>query len=192
MLPKIEAFFMKEMKEKTGRLAILSLFLLVPFYPFRIFFLFLLCTHMLGWDIQHKRYSSLMALPYMPKQLFWLSYLFLVVISVETQLIGAALGAGVFNMGWAPLGIHLLGSLLFVTSYYGISMLAVTFGLDHFAIPLLVFIVDLTLGGIGFTTNNPYSLISPVHQKSLPLAIIPAVALLLGSAYLFEKKGAYK
>ena len=92
MLPKIEAFFMKEMKEKTGRLAILSLFLLVPFYPFRIFFLFLLCTHMLGWDVQHKRYSSLMALPYMPKQLFWLSYLFLVVISVETQLIGAALG----------------------------------------------------------------------------------------------------
>lgn len=192
MLSKIEAFFMKEMKEKAGRLAILSLFLLVPFYPFRMFFLFFLCTHMLGWDVQHKRYSSLTALPYMSRNLFWLSYLFLVAIAVVTQLIGTALGAGVFDMGWASFGIHLIGSLLFVTAYYGVSILAVTFGLDHFAIPLLVFIIDLVLGGIGFSSGNPYSLISPVHQKSFLLAIIPAAILLFGSAYLFEKKGAYK
>ncbi len=121
MLSKIEAFFMKEMKEKAGRLAILSLFLLVPFYPFRMFFLFFLCTHMLGWDVQHKRYSSLTALPYMPRNLFWLSYLFLVAIAVVTQLIGTALGAGVFDMGWASFGIHLIGSLLFVTAYYGVT-----------------------------------------------------------------------
>jgi hypothetical protein len=192
MLEKIEAFFTKEMKEKAGRLAILSLFLLVPFYPFRMFFLFLLCTYMLPWDIQHKRITSLTALPFMPVQLYWFSWLFLVTITTVTQLIGSALGAGIFAQSWQLFGIHLAGSLLFVTAYFGITMLSVIAGLDHFGIPLLVFIADLIIGGIGSPSQNPYFYISPVHQGSILLALIPAIGFVFVGAYVFSKKGASK
>lgn len=192
MINKIEAYFMKEMSEKAGRLAIFSLFLLIPNYSARIFFMFLLVVNMLPWDIKNKRFSSLMALPYSYSQIFWISFLVMSVINAGTFVIGGALGAGIFAASPVTLGINLLGSLIFTTSYYSISMICVTMGLDNFGIPLLIMIGDLILGGIGNKWNNPYFYVSPVHQGNTVMAGAVAVGLLLLAAYLFNRKGVSK
>jgi len=192
MINKIEAYFMKEMSEKAGRLAIFSLFLLIPNFGARIFFMFLLVVNMLPWDIRRKRFSSLMALPYSYNQLFWISFLVMTAINAATFLIGGALGAGLFAISPTVLGIHLAGSLVFSTAYYAISMICVTMGLDNFGIPFLILIADLIFGGIGYKWSNPYFYISPVHQGNTVYAACLAVGLLALAAYLFNKRGVSK
>ena len=160
MLKKIEAYFMKEMSEKAGRIAVFSLGLLIPNYGFRMLFLFLLVTTVLPADIHNKRISNLLALPYSHGELFWISLLFLVGITTSTEFLGAAL----FGRGFIYTGINLWRSLNFIGFYYAVSMLSVIAGLDNFGIPFLIFILDIIMGGLGSTYENPYFYISPVYQ----------------------------
>ncbi len=185
MIQKIEGYFMKELSEKAGRIAVLSLFLLIPDYGIRMFFLLILTTSLLPSDVHHKRISSLSALPFSRMDLFWVSYLFLITISTVTQFIGG----GLFGMNPAAVGFHWLGSLTFSTAYFSIALLSVMAGLDHFGIPLLIFFGDLILGGLGPRGSNPYAFISPIHQGNGVLSLLFAVGLLGLAGYLFIKKG---
>jgi len=189
---RIEAFFRKEMTEKAGRIAIFSLFLLIPFYQARIFFLFLLAVNMLPWDIKRSRFSSLMAMPYSYNQLFWISYFMMIIINITTFVVGGALGAGIFAISLQQLTMGLIGSLIFSTAYYAISMLCVTAGLDNFGVPFLIFIADMIIGGIGYRGTNPYFYISPANCGNAYFAGSFAIALLIIAAYLFNKKGVTK
>ncbi|MEA2066910.1 MAG: hypothetical protein U9O65_07475 [Thermotogota bacterium] len=91
MLEKVEAYFMKEFSEKAGRLAIFSLFLLIPDYRVRLFFIFLLITSFLPSDTQNKKMSNLLALPFSYSSLFWYSYIFLIAVVSVTEFISAGL-----------------------------------------------------------------------------------------------------
>lgn len=188
MIQKIEGYFMKELSEKAGRIAVLSLFLLIPDYRVRMIFLLLTATSLLPADVHHKRVSSLAALPFSHGDMYWVSYLFLATIVTVTQFIGG----GLFGMHPSVLGYHWLGSINFATAYFSIAMLCVMAGLDHFGIPLLIFFGDLILGGIGNRGMNPYFYISPVHQGNVFLSMPVAFGLLVLSAYLFIKKGVTK
>lgn len=189
MIQKIEAYFMKELSEKAGRLAILSLLLFVPYYQFRMFFLFLLVVSSLPWDIQRRKMSSIAALPFSYGEIMMISYGFVVAIAMVTGLIGGAF----FGMNWSGLGLNLLGTLTFVTAYYSIAMLSVISGLDNFGIPLLVFILDLIIGGVGNPwRNNPYFFVSPVHQGNAFLALGVALILFAIAYVLFVRKGVQK
>lgn len=193
MTEKIEAYFMKEFSEKAGRIAVFSLGLLIPFYPVRMIFLFMLATSLLPSDIQHKRLGSLLALPYSRQELFWISYLFLIALSVVTQVIGMALfGAHLIssmNVYWLSM---VIGSISFSTAYYAVSMISVTAGLDNFGIPFLVLIADLIVGGIGNRFNNPYFYASPSHQGNVWISGAVSLGVLLIANYLFVKKGVQK
>lgn len=197
MLEKIEAYFMKEFSEKAGRLSIFSLFLLIPDYRVRMFFVFLLITSLLPSDVQNKKMTNLLALPFSCSNLFWFSYIFLIAIVSVTEFIGA----GLFGVGTEMMSVYLLGSIVFATAYYAIAVLSVTAGLDNFGIPFLIFLVDLIAGGIGnrlaaegfnFRWTNPYYYISPVHQGNIYLASAVAAGLLILSYVVLIRKGVQK
>ncbi len=183
MTEKIEAYFMKEFSEKAGRIAVFSLGLLIPFYPVRMIFLFLLATSLLPSDIQHKRLGSLLALPYSRH----------IALSVVTQVIGMALfGASLIssmNIYWLSM---VIGSISFSTAYFAVSMISVTAGLDNFGIPFLVLIADLIAGGVGNRFSNPYFYASPAHQGNVWISGAVSLAVLLVANYLFVKKGVQK
>ncbi|AFK06984.1 hypothetical protein Theba_1296 [Mesotoga prima MesG1.Ag.4.2] len=193
MTEKIEAYFMKEFSEKAGRIAVFSLGLLIPFYQVRMIFLFLLAMSLLPSDIQHKRLGSLLALPYSRQELFWISYLFLIAMSVVTQVIGMALfGAQLIssmNVYWLSM---VIGSISFSTAYYAVSMISVTAGLDNFGIPFLVLIADLIAGGVGNRFSNPYFYASPAHEGNVWISGAVSLVVLLVANYLFVKKGVQK
>jgi len=193
MTEKIEAYFMKEFSEKAGRIAVFSLGLLIPFYQVRMIFLFLLAISLLPSDIQHKRLGSLLALPYSRQELFWISYLFLIAMSVVTQVIGMALfGASLIssmNVYWLSM---VIGSISFSSAYYAVSMISVTAGLDNVGIPFLVLIADLIAGGVGNRFSNPYFYASPAHQGNVWISGAVSLVVLLVANYLFVKKGVQK
>lgn len=195
MLEKVEAYFMKEFSEKAGRLAIFSLFLLIPDYKVRVFFIFLLITSLLPSDMQNKKMSNLLALPFSYSNLFWYSYIFLIAIVSVTEFIGA----GLFGVNIELMSLYLLGSIIFATAYYGIAILSVTAGLDNFGIPLLIFLVDLIagsvgnrLGGFNVRWSNPYYYISPIHQGNVFIVSAVAAGLLIVSYVVLLKKGVQK
>ncbi|MFO7882300.1 MAG: hypothetical protein R6U52_07160 [Kosmotogaceae bacterium] len=197
MLEKIEAYFMKEFSEKAGRLAIFSLFLLIPDYRVRMFFVFLLITSLLPADIQNKKMSNLLALPFSYSNVFWFSYIFLIAIVSVTEFIGA----GLFGVSTELMSLYLLGSINFATAYYAIAVLSVTAGLDNFGIPLLIFLVDLIGGGVGNRLvaggfnpkwSNPFYYISPVHQGNVYLVSAIAAGLLIVSYVVLIRKGVQK
>ena len=195
MLEKVEAYFMKEFSEKAGRLAIFSLFLLIPDYKVRLFFIFLLITSLLPSDMQNKKMSNLLALPFSYSNLFWYSYIFLIAIVSVTEFIGA----GLFGVNIELMSLYLLGSIIFATAYYAIAVLSVTAGLDNFGIPLLIFLVDLIAGGVGnrlggfnVRWSNPYYYISPIHQGNVFIVSAVAAGLLIVSYVMFLKKGVQK
>ncbi|HOY26005.1 MAG: hypothetical protein GXY62_05670 [Thermotogaceae bacterium] len=193
MTEKIEAYFMKELSEKAGRIAVFSLGLLIPFYPARMVFLFLLATSLLPSDIQHKRLGSLLALPYSRQELFWISYLFLIAFGTVAQVIGMALFGAQFGSSTSIYWLSMLiGSISFSTAYYAVSMISVTAGLDNFGIPFLVLIADLIIGGFGNRWNNPYFYASPAHQGNVWVSGAVSLAVLLVANYLFVKKGVQK
>lgn len=197
MLEKVEAYFMKEFSEKAGRLAIFSLFLLIPDYRVRLFFIFLLITSLLPSDMQNKKMSNLLALPFSYSNLFWYSYIFLIAVISVTEFIGA----GLFGVKIELMSLYLLGSVIFATAYYAIAVLSVTAGLDNFGIPLLIFLVDLIAGGVGnrlasggfnVRWSNPYYYISPVHQGNVFIVSVLAAGLLIISYVVLLKKGVQK
>ena len=190
MIQKIEAYFMKELSEKAGRIAVLSLLLFIPYYQFRMIFLFLLAVSSLPWDIQHRKMSSITALPFSYGEIIMISYLFMISIAVVTQVIGGAL----FGLSPAFLGLNMLGSVVFATAYYSVAMLSVIAGLDNFGIPLLVFIIDGVIGGLGsrYAANNPYFYVSPVHQGNVFLSLALTAVFFAVAYTLFVKKGVQK
>ncbi|HPE68933.1 MAG TPA: hypothetical protein P5560_06025 [Thermotogota bacterium] len=190
MLAKMEAFFMKEFVEKAGKLAIFSLLLLIPSFPVRMFFLLLLVSSMLPWDVQHKRMSLLTSIPFSSGELFWVSYLFLLTIALTTQLIGSAIFLWDISLGWV--GINLLGTLIFSTAYFGISMLCVIVGLDNFGMPFLIWIGDIIIGGIGSRFSNPWFFLSPSHQGNVLMSGAVAATLLALAFWAFQTKGVKK
>ncbi|MGC9383817.1 MAG: hypothetical protein ACP5D6_04355 [Kosmotogaceae bacterium] len=197
MLEKVEAYFMKEFSEKAGRLAIFSLFLLIPDYRVRLFFIFLLITSLLPSDMQNKKMSNLLVLPFSYSNLFWYSYIFLIAVVSVTEFIGA----GLFGVNIELMSLYLLGSVIFATAYYAIAVLSVTAGLDNFGIPLLIFMVDLIAGGVGnrlvsggfnVRWSNPYYYISPIHQGNVFIVSAVAAGLLIVSYIMLLKKGVQK
>ncbi len=196
MLNKVETYFMKEFKEKAGILVALSLLLLVPQHPWRLFFLFLLITTLLPSDVHHKRkIKLLMSLPFSRTEIFWISYIFLITIAVITQMIGGAF----FNVVPHIMGLYIIRTLIFSSAYFGMAMISVTFGFGNFGVPFLVLIADSFFGSIrswNFTYNflgspdgsNPYSMISPIYQGNQIASSAFAAALLI-TAYILFKKG---
>lgn len=188
-LKKIEAFFMKEFSEKSGRIAVFALLLLIPNFTAKLLFLFLFTTTMLSSDINNKRFSTLITLPFSYKEIYIFSFVFMISIVTFVTLLGGLFIPG----GFSYILTQLYKSLIFVTFYYSIGVLSVTYGLDNFGIPLLIFIADLILGGIGYNYfYNPYKAISPVYQGISWAALIFSVVIFFISFYEFNRKGVQK
>ncbi len=189
MLSRIEAYFMKEFSEKAGRLFVFSIFLLIPSYEVKGLFLFLLATSMLAWDIQQKRTTNMMALPYTLVELFVISWLFMITLISVTQFVGAAIP---WDTSPDFILMTLVKSIIFATSYFSIAMIFVVSGLDNFGMPLLVLIGDWILASIGRSYQNFYWYVSPITQGNVFASAAFAFALFSLALYLFNKKGAAK
>ena len=188
MLKKIEAYFMKEIADKAGLIAILSLLLFIPNFYGRVIFLLLLICLMLPFDIHNKRFSLLISLPFSHREIFLSGFVFVLAVSISTQFIGGAL----LGVKIAYLMVECLKSVIFCAFYYGVSMMAVLYGLDNLGIPLLVFFADTIFGAIGPKWSNFYSYISPVHNGNLLFSAVFAAVVFVFSFYLFERKGIQK
>ncbi len=188
MLNKFEGYLLKEFSEKAGRLAVFSLGLFIPVYPVRIIFIFLTIVSLLPLDIHNKKITTLLALPFTRGDLFFNSYFLLIILTTITEIISSAW----FNINYYSAGIFLAGSLIFATAYYSIAVICTSFGLDNFGIPFLIFLADLIIGGVGNMNINPFSYISPIHQKNIFTALGTAVVLLIIAFYVFVKKGVKK
>ncbi len=188
MLNKFEGYLLKEFSEKAGRLAVFSLGLFIPIYPVRMIFIFLMIISLLPLDIHNKKMTALTALPFTRKDLFFNSYFLLIILTTVTEIISAAW----FNINYFSTGIFLAGSLIFATAYYSIAIICTSFGLDNFGIPFLIFLADLIIGGIGNMNINPFSYISPIHQKNIFIAAGTALVLMIIAFYVFVKKGVKK
>ena len=187
-IKKFEAFFMKEFTEKAGRIAVFSLLFMIPQFEAKLFFLFLFVVFGLASDIHNKKFSTLISLPFSYKDVYLMSYTFIATIVSLTSLAGAAIFSGSVEYGLA----NLLSSLIFITAYYGISILSVSFGMDNFGIPFLVFIIDMIVSNIGNRYNNPFFAFSPTTQGVKWLALIAAVLIFATGFYVFDKKGVQK
>ncbi len=187
-IKKFEAFFMKEFTEKAGRIAVFSLLFMIPQFEAKLFFLFLFVVFGLASDIHNKKFSTLISLPFSYKDVYLMSYTFIATIVTLTSLAGAAIFSGSVEYGLA----NLLSSLIFITAYYGISILSVSFGMDNFGIPFLVFIIDMIVSNIGNRYNNPFFAFSPTTQGVKWLALIAAVLIFATGFYVFDKKGVQK
>jgi hypothetical protein len=138
MIKKTEAYFMKEFAEKAGKIAILSLFILIPNFGGSMFFIFLFATGLLASDIHNKRFSTLITLPYSYKEIFFMSYFFMIsLITLLTTVSVGLYGFSSYEITLAYAAITLLKSLIFATAYFSISMICVSFGLDNFITPSL-------------------------------------------------------
>ncbi|MGM0642075.1 MAG: hypothetical protein ACQESN_11710 [Thermotogota bacterium] len=187
-IKKFEAFFMKEFTEKAGRIAVFSLLFMIPQFEAKLFFLFLFVVFGLASDIHNKKFSTLISLPFSYKDVYLMSYTFIVTVVTLTSLAGAAIFSGSIEYGL----MNLFSSLIFVTAYYGISILSVTFGMDNFGIPFLVFIIDMIVSNIGNRYTNPFFAFSPTTQGVKWLALLVAVLIFATGFYVFDKKGVQK
>jgi hypothetical protein len=190
-LKKTEAYFMKEFTEKAGRIAIFSLFLMIPEIYTKMIFSFIFITFMLASDIHNGKFSTLIALPFSFRDIFLNSYLFLIFITTITTFAGIAFYQVPNFMIWSLF----IKQLIFITFYYSVSILSVTFGMDNFGIPLLVLAIDFfvgIIGGFDIPNMNPYKLFSPIFQKSLLLSGIFSIILFISAFIFFCRKGVQK
>ncbi|PWJ95492.1 hypothetical protein C7380_105122 [Oceanotoga teriensis] len=190
-LKKTEAYFMKEFTEKAGRIAIFSLFLMIPEIYTKMIFSFIFITFMLASDIHNGKFSTLIALPFSYRDIFLNSYLFLIFITTITTFAGIAFYQVPNFMIWSLF----IKQLIFITFYYSVSILSVTFGMDNFGIPLLVLAIDFfvgIIGGFDIPNMNPYKLFSPIFQKSLLLSGIFSIILFISAFIFFCRKGVQK
>ncbi|MDN5343400.1 MAG: hypothetical protein PWP28_2280 [Oceanotoga sp.] len=190
-LKKTEAYFMKEFTEKAGRIAIFSLFLMIPEIYTKMIFSFIFITFMLASDIHNGKFSTLIALPFSYRDIFLNSYLFLIFITTITTFAGVAFYQIPNFMIWSLF----IKQLIFITFYYSVSILSVTFGMDNFGIPLLVLAIDFfvgIIGGFDIPNMNPYKLFSPIFQKSLLLSGIFSIILFISAFIFFCRKGVQK
>ena len=186
LMNKMEAYFMKEMREKGGvMIAFLIPILIIPSIWVRFLFLLFVASSLLPRDVHHGRLHLLTSLPFSRSDVFWLSYMLFLIVGIFSSFIN--------SVWWGTeAGMDILRIVTFSNAYFGICMLSVTFGLDHFAIPLAVFFMDTILGSIGNTGTNPYIFISPVYQENLISALAFSFIILITSWVLFERKGASK
>lgn len=187
-IKKFEVFFMKEFTEKAGRISIFSLLFMIPEFEVKIFFLFLFVVFGLASDVHNKRFSTLISLPFSYKELYLMSYIFIVTVVTLTSLASTVIFSSSVEYGL----INLLSSLIFVTAYYGVSILSVSFGMDNFGIPFLVLIVDSIVSNMGRIDINPFNDFSPITQGIQWLAAIFAVIIFVLALYVFDKKGVQK
>ncbi|MDO7976295.1 hypothetical protein OF820_05455 [Oceanotoga sp. DSM 15011] len=190
-LKKTEAYFMKEFTEKAGRIAIFSLFLMIPEIYTKMIFSFIFITFMLASDIHNGKFSTMIALPFSYRDIFLNSYLFLIFITTITTFAGIAFYQVPNFMIWSLF----IKQLIFITFYYSVSILSVTFGMDNFGIPLLVLAIDFfvgIIGGFDIPNMNPYKLFSPIFQKSLLLSGIFSIILFISAFIFFCRKGVQK
>lgn len=190
-LKKTEAYFMKEFTEKAGRIAIFSLFLMIPEIYTKMIFSFIFITFMLASDIHNGKFSTMIALPFSYRDIFLNSYLFLIFITTITTFAGIAFYQIPNFMIWSLF----IKQLIFITFYYSVSILSVTFGMDNFGIPLLVLAIDFfvgIIGGFDIPNMNPYKLFSPIFQKSLLLSGIFSIILFISAFIFFCRKGVQK
>lgn len=186
-MSKIESYYTKEFTEKAGRLGILFLFLCVPDFQFKVFFIFLLASFFLTADLKNRKYSAMLSLPFSRTELFFSAFIFNLSIIVISQLSGSVL----FGLSGKDVYITLLRSAIMFCAYFGISIISVVNGHDNFGFPLIFFIIDLVAGGIFDHARfiNPYRYISPIYQGNILISGIFSVVILVFSYYVFSKRG---
>ncbi len=190
---KVEVYFIKTLKERAGLLLILTLLLLIPNFSWRIFFIFLMITLvLLPRDMCNGKFNIMMELPLSRKDVFWSSYVFLLVFSIFPQMIGYSFESVFITPSPWSIGYGLLSTLTFSTAYFGIAVLSASFGFGNFGVPFLVLIADAFLGSIRWYGLNPYRMISPIYQENITVALIFALSLLMISYFIFERKGKIK
>ncbi len=189
MLNEFEAYLLKEFREKSSVLVILSIFLLIPQYWSRMVFLFLLTTVFLPSDVHRGKVRLLTSLPFSKEELFWFSYTLLLVLMAITQFIGGA----IFGMNFFQIFRDLCQDAVFSTAYFSVAMLSVSFGFGNVGIPFLVFVADILFGSLGsgryVEFTNVYAYLSPTYQQSGIASAIFSFGLLSISYVYFVKRG---
>lgn len=189
-LSKMEVYIQKELKEKTSRLAFLTLLLLIPDLSVKAIAILFLSSSLLAYDIRHKNAELLYLLPFSKKELYMYNLIFLTLLVLATSIINQIfIESGIYSKL-----VFLLNSLTLLLAMFGITMLFSSTGRNGLLWTIFIAILDEILGGLGSHdirafNFNPYSLISFTRQGSAILSFLASCALCFLSYSFFIRKG---
>ncbi|MEG6566922.1 hypothetical protein V6B95_08105 [Thermoanaerobacterium saccharolyticum] len=188
-LKKMDIYFEKELTEKTGRIAILMLVLLIPSLFVKEFAILFLSSSLLIHDIRHQNAELLYSLPFSKKELFHFNLIFLCFVVFATSAFGEIfLGDTIIEKLE-----FILRSLTLLFSIFGIQMILSEFNIDAVVFSFIVVIFDAILGNFGTpdinsSNFNPYSLISFTKQGNLAMSLIFSILICFISYLIYTRK----
>lgn len=187
-MKNFDVYVRKQLLEKYSSMVFFLVIMLFPGFGTKAFGVFFIMLFSLASDIRQKRLDLMNFLPLTKKQLFWMEYLFLLSLILVTFFVGLPFADFSIN-SW----LVLIKASIFLSSYYGVVIAAVSAGFDPYGAAFLFLLVDLVLGSIGSSrfepTFNPYKLISPVYQANILASLAFALILIYAAYKLFIQRG---
>lgn len=188
-LKKMDVYLEKELTEKTGRIAILMLILLLPSFFVKEFAILFLSSSLLIYDIRHQNAELLYSLPFSKKELFNFNLIFLCLAVFITSAFGEIL---LGNTIIEKLDF-ILRSLILIFSIFGIQIILSEFNVDAVVFSFIAVIFDAILGNFGTpdinsSNFNPYSLISFSKQGNLAMSLVFSILICFISYLVYTRK----
>ncbi|MDE4542377.1 hypothetical protein [Thermoanaerobacterium sp. R66] len=188
-LKKMDVYLEKELTEKTGRIAILMLILLLPNFFVKEFAILFLSSSLLIHDIRHQNVEILYSLPFSKKELFSFNLIFLCLAVFITSAFGEIF---IDNTIVEKLEF-ILRSLILIFSIFGIQVILSEFNIDAVVFSFIAVIFDAILGNFGTpdinsSNFNPYSLISFTKQGNLVMSLVFSILICFISYLVYTRK----
>lgn len=170
-LKHFEAYLLLETTSKRKSFALIFLALILPGH-IKYLFIFIMISKLLPNDVNLKNIKMILSLPFSRSETFIFSFILGFSLILAASVIGEAFFFGKTDFTVFP---HLF---VFYSAYFGILMLVTTKGADNITFPVFLLITDLIAGSLGNVETNPYSLVSPIYQKSLLFSAILSLLIL--------------
>ncbi|MEJ5229486.1 MAG: hypothetical protein WHT65_05750 [Pseudothermotoga sp.] len=187
-MKKFDVYVRKQLLEKYPSMLFFIVVMLYPNFGVKAFAAFFILLFSLASDIRQKRLDLMTFLPFTKGEIFWMEYAFLSTIVLTTFFIGLP-----FTEATVQSWTILLRTMIFLSTYFGVVISAVSVGFDPFGAAFLFLLADLVLGGLGSSkvgsTFNPYKLISPIYQGNLLASSVLSLILLYTAYRLFVQRG---
>jgi len=169
-----EAYLQIELTRKWA-LALLFLFFLLPRSGLLFLAVLFFAASLLPKDVQSRRLSLYLALPFTRTGLFWCSFGTGLLLMLLGALISGAIG---LDPDWAS---KLVSMLIFFVAYFSISLIGAVAGRDTLTLPILALFTEITAGA-ALGVEHPFRAFSPFYQEDLLYAGLVAL-LLLAAAF---------
>ncbi|WP_041081773.1 hypothetical protein [Thermotoga profunda] len=187
-MKNFDVYVRKQLLEKYSSMLFFLVIMLFPSFGVKAFGAFFIILFSLASDIRQKRLDLMTFLPFTRKQLFWMEYTFLLTLVSVTFFVGLPFADRSID-SW----LILIRAFIFLSTYFGVVISAVSVGFDPYGAAFLFLLADLVLGGIGSSrlgpTFNPYKLISPIYQANIFASLAFAFVLIYAAYKLFIQRG---